>query len=321
MSDGRAKLGLGALGLAILGILVSIGCTTDPLPGRTSDTDASSSSETTASPSSSTSRGMDTSTGTVSNTGVDTSTSISPDTGSSTATVDSSSSDTGDESSSSTSAEVCVSVGVTGGQLLTAPADPELILAASTATTLEGWFYADAGAQGQIIGSRGASLPGWSVRYGGATLSLELQAPGSEGVSVHSPPLAEEEWHHFAFVRSATFPNGWMLYVDGQEAAASVNASMQALGFDIGCDYDFLLGAYPPFDNQQFSGLLGAMALSNTDRYIAAFVPSVDLVNDGDTIALWAFDAGIGSVVEDVVGDDDLTMVDATWEQTGPGCP
>jgi hypothetical protein len=41
---------------------------------------------------------------------------------------------------------------------------------------------------------------------------------------------------------------------------------------------------------------------------------------DGDTIALWPFDEAADTVVHDIVGGNDLTMVDATWEQTGPAC-
>lgn len=314
MHDGSAmKIGLGSLAASILGGLVSLACTTDPPPSTSSDTDASASSDTTAPPDSntSTSTGADPSTGASAESG--TSTSSGPGVDSSTGMVD--------ESSSSTGAEVCVSVRVTGGQLLTAPPDPSLILTTSTAATVEGWFYADAGAQGQIIGSRDASLPGWSVRYSGAVLALEYRGAGLDGVGIFSTPLPEDAWHHFAFVRSADFPSGWMLYVDGEDATSAVNGSMEALGQDIGCDYDFLLGAYPPFDNQQFSGRLGPMALSNTDRYTAPFAPSVDLTNDADTIALWPFDEGVDTTVQDVVGGNDLTMTDATWEQTGPGCP
>ncbi len=239
-----------------------------------------------------------------------------------TSSTDSTSSSTGSDQSSSSSdtgAELCVSVSVTGGQQLTAPADPSLVIEGSTAATLEGWFLADAGAQGQIVGSRASSLPGWSIRYTmGGTLTLEMRAAGGgAGSTLTSTALAEDVWHHFAFVRSDAFVDAWMLYVDGQEALASVNGPAQ----DVASDYEFILGAFPPFENQQFSGLLGPMALSNTDRYVAPFAPSVILVDDGDTIASWPFDEGAGPTVQDIVGDNDFTLDGATWVETGPACP
>jgi hypothetical protein len=223
-------------------------------------------------------------------------------------------------SGAETGEALCVSVSVSGGQRLTAaPPVPALIVQGSTAATIEGWFRADAGTQGQIIGSRASGLPGWSVRYiMGGTLTLEMRASGGGSVSaVSSTVLAEEMWHHFAFVRSDAFTEPWMLYIDGQEAVASVSGPPQ----DVGSDYEFELGAFQRFENQQLSGLLGPMALSNTDRYVAPFTPSVILADDGDTIALWPFDEGAGPTVRDIVGDNDLTMEGATWVETGPACP
>lgn len=246
-------------------------------------------------------------------------TTTSQDSTSAGSTSSAGSSDAG-SSGAETGEVLCVSVSVSGGQRLTAaPPVPALVVQGSTAATIEGWFRADAGTQGQIIGSRASGLPGWSVRYlMGGTLTLEMQASGGGSVSaVYSTVLAEEMWHHFAFVRSDVFTDPWMLYIDGQEAVASVSGPPQ----DVGSDYEFELGAFQRFENQRLSGLLGPMALSNTDRYVAPFTPSVILVDDGDTIALWPFDEGAGPTVRDIVGNNDLTMEGATWVETGPACP
>lgn len=60
---------------------------------------------------------------------------------------------------------------------------------------------------------------------------------------------------------------------------------------------------------------LGLLAVGST-----GCTPPTVLSGDDDTTALWPFDEGEGTIVKDIVGDDDLTMDGATWEATGPGC-
>lgn len=95
----------------------------------------------------------------------------------------------------------------------------------------------------------------------------------------------------------------------------------EALTPDVGTDYGIEVGAAPPYSNQQFSGLLGPMALSNTDRYLSTFTPSTSLISDADTLALWTFDESSGATVFDLVGGNDLTLNGASWESVGPDCP
>ena len=205
---------------------------------------------------------------------------------------------------------------------MTTPASSSLVLRNSTGTTVELWFYARSGAGGQLIGSRAASLPGWSVRYSSRLVYFEGGTlTGAYFQIVTSAPLAENTWHHVAFVRSSAFSGVWRAYVDGVESSGTRTEVGGGATGDFRSDYAITAGAFPGYVNQQFSGMFGSFMVSNGARYSSSFTPEPVLVPDASTLSHWALDEGSGSTSADGVGGRTMTLSGATWSSGGPDCP
>jgi peptidoglycan hydrolase-like amidase len=161
----------------------------------------------------------------------------------------------------------------------------------------------------------GVSLAGGKAVFG-------VSGDGTGDLTIcGSSNLADGEWHHVVVQRQRS--DGWLwLFVDGSlEAQADgpdgdisypddgIPGSFCGPGGDQPCtnsDPFLVLGAEKHEigpSNPSFSGWIDELRLSNTLRYSGSFAPPVDpFTADGDTVALYHFDEGIGNAINDVSG-------------------
>lgn len=70
-------------------------------------------------------------------------------------------------------------------------------------------------------------------------------------------------------------------------------------------------------DEFAWGGLIDEVRISRVARYSQAnFVPAVRVESDSDTIALWHFDEGAGTIAGDATGAHPGTIDGATWAPT-----
>jgi hypothetical protein len=107
--------------------------------------------------------------------------------------------------------------------------------------------------------------------------------------------LAPNHWHHVAMVYGPQAGPDCTVYLDGQ-----VVAECEAQGCAPYAGWETVLGAVGYIG---YSGFLDATVdearISNIPRYAASFVPQRRFESDANTVGLWHFDEGAGSVAFD----------------------
>ena len=160
--------------------------------------------------------------------------------------------------------------------------------------------------------AKGISLEIDPRRRWGLAMRLSENGEYAHAVSEHAAPIGR---HHVAVVFANSQPS---LFVDG-------------LGLEIGrfSDKDkyqpptepFTIGAQK-ISNYEcsyvFSGAIDEVRISRRARYRTDFIPEKRLEPDGDTLALYHFDEGVGDVAHDASGNgNDAKIVGAQWVEVG----
>jgi hypothetical protein len=158
---------------------------------------------------------------------------------------------------------------------------------------------------------------GWVLFIGPPTYSIPNRlvigwfaedgtAPGLEGPEVHE---LSRGWHHLAVTREAD--GTARMFVDGVESAsgptdlppAPRTAELAVGRYRNGSPAGGLWWTGAPIDD---------LHISRVARYADAFTPS-SAEADADSVLLWRFDEGNGSVATDDVAGVELTLDGATW--------
>lgn len=160
------------------------------------------------------------------------------------------------------------------------------------------------------IGDFGVSLRGGRIAFGVANNN------GNESLCTTSVDLRDNQWHHIAVTRNTT--SGVIrAFVDGIERGSDVGPTGDVsynFGrtldpdfpndpyFVIGAekhDYDQNFGVGIP-NNPSYNGFFDELRISDVVRYTSNFQrPSAKFANDPDTIAIFHFDEGSGTSVQD----------------------
>lgn len=157
----------------------------------------------------------------------------------------------------------------------------------------------------------GVSVAGGSIVFG-----VSGDGTGDSTICGLSDVL-DDEWHHVAVARRRSDGRMW-LFVDGQLEAEEDGPDGDVSYPDDGVPGDFCGGACTASDPflvlaaekhdagaayPSFSGFLDELRLSRVLRYTSSFSPVASPFEpDADTVALYHFDEGIGSVVTDSSG-------------------
>ena len=122
------------------------------------------------------------------------------------------------------------------------------------------------------------------------------------------------DWHHIA----ATWSSGGMarVFIDGKLAGETTakSGTIKKPGLPLH------IGGMPGFQ-QYFKGKIGGVRLSSSVRYNGNFTPQNELEADAQSMDVWEFTTGQGSVAYE--GSDnghDGTINGATWSDDGPAC-
>jgi hypothetical protein len=131
-----------------------------------------------------------------------------------------------------------------------------------------------------------------------------------EGLFNNSNPTFPA-WHHLAMQYDRTNYSAWL---DGNLIYSTNSPAQIILGsnpLSIGCQNS----GYRAFD-----GYIDEVRISNTIRYTNAFNPQIRFVSDSNTIALYHFDEGSGSVVHDssANGNDGIIQGSSAWSTNVP---
>lgn len=184
----------------------------------------------------------------------------------------------------------------------------------ATAWTIEAWVTVGAKTSQQAILSQ---LDNAGV-FEGFELGVEGGRPytyAPDGVSfagkvMAEAPLSQGEWHHLAGIYDGT---ALRLAVDG------VLDPVVVPGAFVDSDLPLQIGTRLS-DSFFFDGAIARARVSSVARYTANFAPSVHLVADTDTLALWRLDEGEGLVAADsssAANDGEIAGM-AAWTMTCP---
>lgn len=172
---------------------------------------------------------------------------------------------------------------------------------------LDNWIGGTIFLDQDIIGSGDHGDYGMSV-MGNGTIAFGVAVGGSGGGLCGATSVANGQWHHVAITRSVTtgqlrlFVDGAL---DGQTMGTPGNASYRNNRSGSEADpYLTLGGEKHAFEGYPwYAGRLDELRLSRVIRYVSAFSrPSAPFATDSQTVALYHFDEGSGTVVSDTSG-------------------
>lgn len=150
-------------------------------------------------------------------------------------------------------------------------------------------------------GDYGISLAGGKIAFGINNGALSYTLIGSQIV-------ADDSWHHVAVTRNHT--NGEMkIYVDGILDASAMSGVIGDISYRNGRvtswpnDPFIVLGAEKhDYDNSlypSYNGFLDELRISNNVRYNSNYSPMLYLSDDVNTMLLYHFDEGVGTILQD----------------------
>jgi len=194
------------------------------------------------------------------------------------------------------------------------------------AWTVEGWFYFETypmiGQATVIDTTDDPNFLGFNFEYdsgskddrvGGHFDFSYIYAVGMGwGVSTTDLPTAGT-WFHFAGVYSEGAGNGTIcMYIDGTQKACITKPDLFLQG-----DFPVYFGRNAYTSSKFFHGRVNEVRISNVARYTSNFtVPSDPFNPDANTVALYHFDEGTGTVtLDDTTNNNDLTLNGGcSWE-------
>ncbi len=150
-------------------------------------------------------------------------------------------------------------------------------------------------------GDYGISLAGGRIAFG-------INNGSQSYTVISSTVVADDNWHHIAVTRSAT-AGTLQIFIDGtldnsQITSVTGNISYRDERITIWPNDPFIvLGAEKhDYDNSQYPsyrGYLDELRISNTVRYTSNYTPVNRFSDDLNTVLLYHFDEGMGSLVRD----------------------
>jgi len=167
-------------------------------------------------------------------------------------------------------------------------------------------------------GSSGASLSGYNLRFLGTLAHGSLQTSPSVGLEGTLPTGNSHPsfpgWHHYAMQYDRT---NFSLWIDGANVFSAALPAQLVLGTN-----PLTIGAQKA-GFRAFNGYIDEVRISKSIRYHAPFNPQIRFVSDSNTVALYHFDEGIGSAVNDASGhgNNGLITGSSAWANIQPFLP
>lgn len=167
----------------------------------------------------------------------------------------------------------------------------------STARTWETWVKTTATGY-QTLASRYRHSTGyapWYLVMDAGFPRIGVQLGGAYGQRTASVAVNDGQWHHVAAVWA---PGDRLdLYVDGQLANGALDGSiLSTMDHGTGATMRFGVLHYRGALWGHFAGTLDEFRYSTGARYTGAFTPAAHPAADADTIGIWHFDEGAGTL-------------------------
>ena len=142
-----------------------------------------------------------------------------------------------------------------------------------------------------------------SVNEAAGTISVDMYSCWTSACpQTTSPPdtLQSDRWHHIALVYGPQAAPSAEAYVDGR-----LVAWCGPQGCTPYAGWETILGAFGYTGYSTFfQGEIDEARISNVPRYSGSFTPPIRFTSDSNTVGLWHFDEGNGSVAYDSSGSN-----------------
>ena len=150
----------------------------------------------------------------------------------------------------------------------------------------------------------GNNSQGWLIKKPGNEFNIGWTYVPNE-MNFH--PVNFGEWEHIALCFDDS-SNSLVKFINGEEAQSwNVNIGINA------SPYEFVIGKELGTQNW-FKGAIDELRISDVVRYTQSFDPEVTHMSDSNTLGLWHFDEGEGSVAEDASANgNDMSLVGTDW--------
>jgi|GEM_PF-2613360 len=135
---------------------------------------------------------------------------------------------------------------------------------------------------------------------------------GGESQEIFSSYPNDSDWHHVAIVGNAE-NNTLNLFLDGIQTNSTYYSTV-ALSNSNSVNIGSRNGQW-----ESFIGNIYAVRVSDNARYVSNFTPTLDWINDSNTVGLWYLNKGSGTTVEDLsINNITGTITGATWSTEYP---
>jgi hypothetical protein len=194
----------------------------------------------------------------------------------------------------------------------------------NNALTVECWFKRNALVLGydpwnSLVSKEANSytFQGWDLRFGRQQVStcIQMNPQSVVDTSTYLRPGSGEpntnQWHHYAMQYDGT---NYFVWIDGTRNLSS-NCTAQIVNttnpVHIGCQYAGW---------RLFPGWIAEVRVSNVARYNTPFTPQTRFVTDSQTLALYHFDEGQGTIVSDSSGNGNTGTIQGSgaWSTDTP---
>lgn len=163
------------------------------------------------------------------------------------------------------------------------------------------------------------------VFYHGQGGEIELEIGSDLGISFlvnldtwyavySSTKLTIGRWSHIAGVYKRS-EQKLKIFINGvlEATVSTPNTDMRESG------YFSMIGSYGDAALQKYKGNIDEVRFSNVARYSSDFLTTADLLSDANTIGLWKFNEGVGSITYDASGNGfNGNIIDAQWSSDYP---
>jgi hypothetical protein len=177
--------------------------------------------------------------------------------------------------------------------------------------TLESWVYRQKSTQGTVLAKwengNYEDKASYALEIANEKMYALIKTDGKTYGYIHNQgsTITLNQWHHIAMVWDGTTSPGTLkTYMDGT-LQYSISGNQLTGVIDTMPDMPIYIGTWNTGE-YQFNGKIDEIRISNTLRYSGGSytVPTTEFSVDSETIALWHFDEGIGTTINDETSND-----------------
>jgi len=184
--------------------------------------------------------------------------------------------------------------------------------------TLEAWFRSDGGSGNRTIIANGDASNNGFLLYMQSSNNIKFFVNAIAVCNAADVSYEDSKWHHVAAVRDG---NDYLLYIDGKLKDKSTQSSQNLTHSGKASIGARDISATPDAYWKGQIAMVRAFNDARTQAELRAdmFNAHASMANTGNLVAMYQFDEGTGSTVDNIETDDDLdgTISGASWVGAG----